>query len=70
MLSRYSGRASPVVLIHIPDGHVKEVNKAGSKHKAPSSEASAKEVSYQDYQLLGFNRVGSMVLDVVVYMIK
>ena len=49
-LSRYSGRCSPVVLFHIPDGHVKDVHQTGAKHKGAQPAAakggapSAKEV--------------------------
>ncbi|XP_071078966.1 bifunctional glutamate/proline--tRNA ligase-like [Haliotis cracherodii] len=39
-VSRYSGRASPCVLLNIPDGHQKDMPTTGSKHK---QEASAKE---------------------------
>ena len=42
-ISPYSGRASPCVLINIPDGHQKEMPKAGSKHKE-TKEVSSKEV--------------------------
>ena len=52
-LSRYSGRESPCILLHIPDGHVKETHKAGSKHKPtpasaapPAKKADAKEVCH------------------------
>ncbi len=31
--SRHSGRASPCILLQVPDGHTKEMPKAGSKHK-------------------------------------
>merc|ERR1712226_1404282 len=31
--SRHSGRISPCILLNIPDGHTKEMPKAGSKHK-------------------------------------
>ncbi|GFR95325.1 bifunctional glutamate/proline--tRNA ligase [Elysia marginata] len=41
-VSPYSGRASPCVLINIPDGKEKEMPKAGSKHKE-SKEVSSKE---------------------------
>ncbi|XP_013406588.1 bifunctional glutamate/proline--tRNA ligase isoform X2 [Lingula anatina] len=40
--SRYTSLASPCVLINIPDGHVKEMPKAGSKHKEPK-DTGAKE---------------------------
>ncbi|GFO21484.1 bifunctional glutamate/proline--tRNA ligase [Plakobranchus ocellatus] len=43
-VSPHSGRDSPCVLINIPDGHQKEMPKAGSKHKE-SKEISSKEVS-------------------------
>lgn len=39
--SRYSGRESPCVLFNIPDGHVKEMPTAGSKHKPSSKEVSS-----------------------------
>ncbi|KAL3874337.1 hypothetical protein ACJMK2_037366 [Sinanodonta woodiana] len=36
-VSRYTGRASPCVLINIPDGHQKEMPTSGSKHKQEGS---------------------------------
>ena len=52
--SRYSGRASPCILLNIPDGHAKEMPTTGSKHKSaavkeaspvsPKKPLSAKEV--------------------------
>ena len=39
--SRHSGRASPVILLNIPDGHQKEMPTSGSKHK---DQPGAKEV--------------------------
>ena len=39
--SRHSGRESPLILINVPDGHVKEMPTAGSRHK---DQPSAKEV--------------------------
>ncbi len=42
--SRHSGRASPCILINIPDGHTKDMHMAGSKHKDAKQEPSAKEV--------------------------
>ena len=45
--SRHSGRASPCILLNIPDGHTKEKPTAGSKHK----DMSDKEVSSSAYKL-------------------
>ncbi|BFZ12382.1 hypothetical protein BsWGS_15421 [Bradybaena similaris] len=43
-VSPHTGRDSPCVLINIPDGHQKEMPKAGSKHKE-AKEPSPKEVA-------------------------
>ncbi|CAL1534033.1 unnamed protein product [Lymnaea stagnalis] len=43
-VSAHTGRDSPCVLIFIPDGHQKEMPKAGSKHKE-TKEPSVKEIA-------------------------
>ncbi|XP_059171364.1 bifunctional glutamate/proline--tRNA ligase-like [Physella acuta] len=42
-VSPHTGRDSPCVLINIPDGHQKEMPKAGSKHKETKEEAQSKK---------------------------
>ena len=64
MCSRYSGRESPCILLNIPDGHVKEMPTAGSKHKpssvkealfvSPKKPLSAKEVFFTCWLLSQF----------------
>ncbi|KAH3856986.1 hypothetical protein DPMN_099583, partial [Dreissena polymorpha] len=39
-VSRYTGKASPCVLILVPDGHTKEMPTSGSKHKEEPSKVS------------------------------
>ncbi|CAH1794306.1 unnamed protein product [Owenia fusiformis] len=45
--SRHSGRASPCILIYIPDGHSKEMPTSGSKHKDSKQNAKGKKLKTQ-----------------------